>query len=301
MKVKELSRSDLSRRLKVELDIATTPFITRIASPLGPLRNAVAEMYGDYQLVEHAVPDFLVRVNGTGGWRRWARRQCIAHIDMPTPFVALPEHMAPLMLEQSLNWSVAMRTATHLLFHAAIVGKGDKAIILPGESGQGKSTLCAILMTSGWRLFSDELALIDLETGLAQPYPRPVSLKNASIEVMKSFAPGWRMTAIHHGTPKGDVAYMLPRAEDLERAGELARPAAILVPDYHPDAEKALEPMAPSVTFLQMSACSINYNGFHEAGFRRLSDLVDKVPAAIARYSTAEDGVALAEQMLEGA
>ena len=109
------------------------------------------------------------------------------------------------------------------------------------------------------------------------------------------------MTAIHHGTPKGDVAYMLPRSEDLERAGELARPAAILVPGYHPDAEKALEPMAPSVTFLQMSACSINYNGFYEEGFRRLSDLVDKVPAAIARYSTAEDGVALAEQMLEGA
>ena len=39
--------------------------------------------------------------------------------------------------------------------------KDDFAVIVPGQSGQGKSTLCAALVARGWRHISDEFALMD--------------------------------------------------------------------------------------------------------------------------------------------
>ena len=62
-------------------------------------------------------------------------------------------------------------------------------MLLPAPPGAGKSTLCAGLVHRGWRLLSDELALVDMETGLVRGMARPVNLKNKSIEVIRDFAP----------------------------------------------------------------------------------------------------------------
>jgi serine kinase of HPr protein (carbohydrate metabolism regulator) len=53
---------------------------------------------------------------------------------------------------------------------------GGKGVLLSAVSGSGKSTLSAELALNGWRLLSDELALIDSEVKLV-PLTRPVSLK----------------------------------------------------------------------------------------------------------------------------
>ena len=78
----------------------------------------------------------------------------------------------------------------YLILHAAVVEKNGLAAILPAPPGSGKSTLTAGLVLSGWRLLSDELTLIERKTGLIQPLPRPMSLKNQSIEVIRQFQPG---------------------------------------------------------------------------------------------------------------
>ena len=68
--------------------------------------------------------------------------------------------------------------------HAAVFERDSSAVVLPGPSGVGKSTLCAALVARGWRLLSDEVAMIRPQDGLLQPYPRPISLKNESIEMI---------------------------------------------------------------------------------------------------------------------
>jgi hypothetical protein len=42
-----------------------------------------------------------------------------------------------------------------------VLERGGRALLLPAPSGSGKSTLCAGLAFNGWRLLSDELALLD--------------------------------------------------------------------------------------------------------------------------------------------
>ena len=71
----------------------------------------------------------------------------------------------------------------YLIIHAAVVERNGFALLLPAPPGSGKSTLCAGLIHHGWRLLSDELALIDPETATLQAIPRPVSLKLSLIHI----------------------------------------------------------------------------------------------------------------------
>lgn len=45
--------------------------------------------------------------------------------------------------------------------------------MLVGTTGAGKSTLCAALCADGWRLLSDEMALIEPDTGRLRGMGRP--------------------------------------------------------------------------------------------------------------------------------
>lgn len=63
--------------------------------------------------------------------------------------------------------------------HAGAVVWGGRALLMPGSSHAGKSSLVAELLRQGATYFSDEYALIDAE-GRVHPYPRPLLLRNGS-------------------------------------------------------------------------------------------------------------------------
>ena len=61
--------------------------------------------------------------------------------------------------------------------HAGAVVLGGRALLIPGSSHAGKSSMVAELLRRGAIYLSDEYALID-EHGLVHPYPRPMLLRN---------------------------------------------------------------------------------------------------------------------------
>jgi hypothetical protein len=65
--------------------------------------------------------------------------------------------------------------------HAGAVLLGDRALLFPGASHSGKSSLVAELLRQGAICYSDEYALIDSE-GLVHAYPRPLLLRNGGRE-----------------------------------------------------------------------------------------------------------------------
>jgi hypothetical protein len=64
-----------------------------------------------------------------------------------------------------------------LFLHAGVVLKNNEAIILPGSSGIGKSTLVMGLLERGFKFLSDELAVIDRITGKVFLFPRNLNIK----------------------------------------------------------------------------------------------------------------------------
>lgn len=81
------------------------------------------------------------------------------------------------LLASDLNECVA-RFASDLFVHAGVVGWKGKAIVIPGRSMSGKSTLVAELIRQGASYYSDEYAVIG-EDGWVHGYPKPLSLRRA--------------------------------------------------------------------------------------------------------------------------
>jgi hypothetical protein len=81
--------------------------------------------------------------------------------------------------DMQLHVDVALSAAKRTFVHAAAVGFSSGAVIVPGRSHFGKSTLAKALVDAGGILYSDEYAVID-EIGRVHPYPRPLSLRQRS-------------------------------------------------------------------------------------------------------------------------
>lgn len=80
------------------------------------------------------------------------------------------EHDIPLMM--------GAHTREWVFVHAGVVGIEGRALLLPGQSFSGKSTLVEALVRAGATYYSDEFAVLDLE-GRVHPYPRPLSRRAA--------------------------------------------------------------------------------------------------------------------------
>lgn len=65
-----------------------------------------------------------------------------------------------------------------LLHGAAISLDGETAHLFLAPTGMGKSTLAYYACTHGFQFCSDDLIIMDMETGYLLPYPKPIYLRN---------------------------------------------------------------------------------------------------------------------------
>ena len=72
--------------------------------------------------------------------------------------------------------AVAELSEKKLFIHCGVVGWKDKAILIPGRTHVGKSTLVHELVKAGASYYSDEFAVLDNE-GCISAYPRPLSMR----------------------------------------------------------------------------------------------------------------------------
>jgi serine kinase of HPr protein (carbohydrate metabolism regulator) len=79
-------------------------------------------------------------------------------------------------LETDLQLHVAEMSPRRVFVHAGVVALGGKAIVIPGRSFSGKTTLVAELVKAGATYYSDEYAVLD-ESGRVHAYARPLSIR----------------------------------------------------------------------------------------------------------------------------
>ena len=78
--------------------------------------------------------------------------------------------------ESSVHLHVAEMAPHKVFVHAGVVGWKEKAIVIPGRSFSGKSTLVAEFVRAGAKYYSDEYAVLDVQ-GNVHPYSRPVVMR----------------------------------------------------------------------------------------------------------------------------
>jgi HprK-related kinase A len=291
--VASLSAPALAARLAGPgLYLQTGPFINRIASTVAPIAAGIGLMYADYLLAENTdFADFHLGFDNAAGVRRWWRPQVHFNHDGAVPFAPLPVDQGYAMFEWMLNWCVSSRAHDYLMIHAAVLEKDGCALIMPAPSGSGKSTLCAALAYRGWRLLSDELALIRLGDGQIVPLPRPISLKNDSIAIMRAYLGAPVISPPVGYTAKGVVAHLKPPADSVARAAHTARPAWIIFPQYAAGEAAVLTPLARARAFMRVADNAFNFSLLGADGFDALGDVIARSDVYTFRYSSLDEAV----------
>ena len=299
MKLAELSSGQLRHRLHgAGLVVSTGPFLFRLTSPFASVADGLALLYGRHEVQAADVyADFAVHIGHGAGLRRWIKAQSRFLFDGQPVFEPLPEAHAYPLLEWAMNWCISAHAHQYLIIHAAVIERGGRAAVLPAPPGSGKSTLCAGLLHRGWRLLSDELALVSMADGRIWPLCRPVSLKNASIEVIERFEPAARFNRISHDTTKGSVTHMQVPQAHLDAMAIPAPLRWVVFPNYVSGAPATMVARSRAGSVVDLARNSFNFGVLGAAGFERLCDLVEGSRCFDFSYSRLDDAVSAFEQL----
>lgn len=294
MKLSDLEEQVWRARLRRgDLVIRSGPFRYRIESRLQLIAEGLGVLYADYPVEEPDVfADFSLRMEEGKGVHRWWHRQVRFSSDGFYPFEPLPLDHAYPQLEWAMNWCLSTRAHHYLMLHAAVVERDGLAAVLPAPPGSGKSTLCAALVHRGWRLLSDEVALVSLADGRISAAVRPISLKNQSIDIMRAYVSGAVMSRVTHGTTKGSVTHMRVPAAHVARMDETAAPRWVVFPKFVAGSATRLEPVARARSLLELGGNAFNYTLLGQAGFEALGRLVVACDCYEFSYSQLDEAIA---------
>lgn len=280
--------------------LRTGPFNVRIRAAIDDFAQLFRRFYARFPVVpEPAVADFHVSLSRTRGIHRWWHPQVRFLLDGQPPFLPYPLSHAFPLFEWGLNWSIAMQAHQYLMLHAAAVERSGRVLLLPAWPGCGKSTLCAALVSRGWRLFSDEFGLVRIGDGELVPMPRPMPLKNASIEVIGEFAADAHLGPSFHGTRKGTVAHMRAPDACVAQANVTAPPGWLVFPRYQAGASLSLDPIVQPQAFLKLANNAFNYRLLGLNGFQAATRLVRDCESYILTYSDLDEAIAVLNRLAE--
>jgi HprK-related kinase A len=281
------------------LQLRVGPFDVRIRTGLQRVQDYLISHYREFPLLDPSGVHFDVDVQPGTLARRWLRRQAVFKANGLVPFVPVPERMAAGLFEWGLNWMIGRQAHQWLIVHAAVVEYGGRAAVLPAPPGSGKSTLCAALTFSGWRLLSDEFALIDPLSGDVTPVPRPISLKNRSVDVIGERFPDVRFGPLLTDTEGATARHAAPPAASVARQDERARVAWVVMPNWLQGAPLVFESTSRGRMLAHITDSSFNYNLLGGAGFARLAEIVEQSICAKLTYGSLDDALALFAQLTE--
>lgn len=297
MMIGDLPPGEAIKRLsEAGLVVRMGPFLVRVRSRIPHFCRQFLDLYPYHRLGSaDDFIDFDIRLRQRWSWVAPRGRVAIFEVNGDAPVMPLPLDQAMPLFEWGLNWCVTSQSHRFTTIHAGIVARGADALLMPGSSGSGKSTLATALCFRGWRLLSDELALIDIKQGWVYPMPRPISLKNNSIPTIQAFAPDAHIGCRVSETRKGEVALLRPPAASVADEERLARITRILFPLYDPTVAVDGITSTPGQSFVKTFNSTFNYGIHGKRDFALLADLMERAPAVEIRYSDLDAAIALIE------
>ena len=120
-----------------------------------------------------AEPDRLYAVTAQGDELRVA-------VDSRRPGSARDRRATAERIVADLQVYLARHAQGKVLVHAGVIRFRGRAIVIPGRSFSGKSTLVAAFAAAGAAYASDELAVLD-RLGRVHPYARPLALRGGGV------------------------------------------------------------------------------------------------------------------------
>lgn len=292
MKLSEISFSRFAHLTRSDgIFFQVGPFYLHLRTSIQNLAKAIHLHYADFRFIDDGFVDFHIRIPQPLGFRRFWRPQALFEFDGYRPFQPYPIQMAMPLFEWGLNWCIGGHSHQFLLIHSAVVEKDGMGIIMPAPPGSGKSTLCAALSHRGWRLLSDEFAIINIDDRSLIPLVRPISLKNDSIEIINKYASDAYLGPTWSFRDSETICYIRPPQNAVENSDHTAMPAWVIFPRYKSRASLSLQPKSKAHSLYQLAKNSYNYNLLGADGFNALADVIDACDCYDLTYSHLDEAI----------
>ena len=205
-------------------------------------------------------------------------------VDRAVCFRGTSDAMAAIALLDEVAHQIADRSRSGLVLHGGAVAGPDGAVLLPGASGAGKTTLTAWLIAHGWRYLTDELAFVATGLAVVHGLARPLHLKQLAIPAVRAFADlDARADADDTLETPSSLLVQPSRLSGDTPAGP-TRIDRLVFPRYQPGADDALTRLSPAEAGLRLMACLINARNLDGDGFPAATRLARQCPAYELRY-----------------
>ncbi|MEO0494910.1 MAG: PqqD family peptide modification chaperone [Actinomycetota bacterium] len=181
----------------------------------------------------------------------------------------------------------------HAVFHAGAVARDGRAVVLPGASNRGKSTLTTALVTAGFGYLTDEAAAVDLH-GRVRPFPKAIALDPGSFGLFPELAPRC----------EGALAGRIGRREwhldpaVLGSAAGAAEVTAIVCPHWRAGATTRLARVSGTEALHTLLGQAFDFTAGGADVFAVLVALTNDVPVYRLGYGDLDDAVAVIDEVL---
>lgn len=182
-------------------------------------------------------------------------------------------------LTDRIVFHVADKTQGQHCVHAAAVAIDGRAIMIPADSGSGKSSFTAWLVANGFGYLSDELVLIDADaklTGIA----RPIQIKAHGIAAIEPLLTVGDEKILSGGFANA-VTVKLLGGGFAEPSPELA---AFVFPKYTADSGFSFKQLSSADAGMRLMANHVNARNLEGHGFKRMMELIRNTPCYALDY-----------------
>ena len=204
---------------------------------------------------------FCIRENGKFR-NRWAHRW--------------PLYLSVMMCVRD---SLYLHLKDYLFLHSGALAKNNKAVLLPGPSESGKSTLTLGLLNYGYQYLTDEVVVMDLSDLRVLPFQRPIYIYGwqsvVSAEVEKYFK--FYRFKERYGNTMQPWQYAVPQQEAILPKDTNFEVGWIVFPTYNKTQKDSyLKPMSRAEAAFNLMQNGWNTQHFNDGGLKVCSELVKK-------------------------
>ncbi|MFC1849776.1 hypothetical protein ACFL27_06170 [candidate division CSSED10-310 bacterium] len=184
-------------------------------------------------------------------------------------------------------FELAKETKGGLLFHAAALSRNGRSILIPGQSGSGKTFLAASFADNGYTYITDEMTLVESENFYLYGFYKPLHIKNPIAFKHQSAL----KTSCRNQPNPGCVNLPVNKGfltncffVNPEKRQQSTKAALIIFPKYESGIEFSVRRLPCAKTGLLLMQSLINARNLTSHGFHEISMLSREVPAYIMTY-----------------
>ena len=184
-------------------------------------------------------------------------------------------------------FSLITNNHSGIAIHAGLVSKDEKCLLLPADSGSGKTSVTTWMLTRGWQYHTDELVLIDLESGELTPFTRPLTIKPSGLQPLSEIFDIEKNKAKLRASRS---ATMIPhRLINPNYICQVPDLSLIVFPHYAPKLEPELRLLTRAAAGLELMRSNVIARNLPGHGFNHITQLVKSTPAYRLHYQHFSD------------